>query len=328
MVLANGQHVKFGPSEWDFVEGYIYPQTTKVTGYCNKNVHHLQEKWEWGECDVDINFEDLWFAARGGGGGTWGVLISTWMQLHKETDGLFAYIDGDIQDAINEASCDSDDKACLDEIEEIANKMWTDFYFDFFFKPKNETFGSDENDKCGTDMDPFAGIPLSAEKKGLLMGVACLEKSAADKFIKSWKNYVPTSKYLWEGANVDLLQKLFSMQSMGGMWGDVLLRLPLIGTGKAMLANNTFALSDAADSAQNPNSFMKTPAGHAWSGKTAGAYSPYMYNLLIPTEMVLEKSDLVFDLLRKVCGSSHYWGGNAAISSDGMDSMNKLFRIS
>ena len=48
MVLANGQHVKFGPSEWDVVEGYVYPQTRKVKGLCNKNVHHLEEEWEWG----------------------------------------------------------------------------------------------------------------------------------------------------------------------------------------------------------------------------------------------------------------------------------------
>ena len=82
MVLANGQHVKFGPSEWDVVEGFLYPQTKRVKGLCNKNIHHLETQWEWGECEEDIAFDDLWFAVRGGGGGTWGVLISSWQQLH------------------------------------------------------------------------------------------------------------------------------------------------------------------------------------------------------------------------------------------------------
>ena len=39
--------------------------------------------WEWGECEDAINFEDLWFAVRGGGGGTWGVVTSLYYQLHE-----------------------------------------------------------------------------------------------------------------------------------------------------------------------------------------------------------------------------------------------------
>lgn len=33
MVLPDGRHVRFGPSKWDVVPEFIYPQTTEVTGY-------------------------------------------------------------------------------------------------------------------------------------------------------------------------------------------------------------------------------------------------------------------------------------------------------
>jgi hypothetical protein len=42
-----------------------------------------EEKWIWGACpeDFGIDFGDLWFAVRGGGGGTWGVVTSVTLQL-------------------------------------------------------------------------------------------------------------------------------------------------------------------------------------------------------------------------------------------------------
>lgn len=70
MVLPNGQHNKFGPTEWDIVEGFDVPQTRSVTGRCNTNPEGTEDAWVWESCPDDINFDDLWFAVRGGGGGT------------------------------------------------------------------------------------------------------------------------------------------------------------------------------------------------------------------------------------------------------------------
>lgn len=67
MVLADGSHVKFGPSKWVAEAGYVYPRTTEVTGYCNSNVVDDEAKWHWSKCPKAIVFEDLWFALRGGG---------------------------------------------------------------------------------------------------------------------------------------------------------------------------------------------------------------------------------------------------------------------
>jgi len=86
MVLPSGNHVRFGPSKWmkDDNDLYLYPKTLDVTGECNINTASMDEKdWIWEECEQYINFADLWFAVRGGGGGTWGVVLSMNIQLHK-----------------------------------------------------------------------------------------------------------------------------------------------------------------------------------------------------------------------------------------------------
>ena len=87
MVLPNGYHVKFGPTDWEdaTAEGFIVPKTTVVSGVCRSNPEEQdEEKWTWETCpdDFDIDFNDLWFAVRGGGGGTWGIVTAVHLQLH------------------------------------------------------------------------------------------------------------------------------------------------------------------------------------------------------------------------------------------------------
>jgi hypothetical protein len=83
MILPDGNHVRFGPSEWIDNSPNIYPKTTVVTGYCNTNPMENDESlWIWSECVDEIDFSGLWFAARGGGGGTYGVVTSVYYQLH------------------------------------------------------------------------------------------------------------------------------------------------------------------------------------------------------------------------------------------------------
>ena len=83
--------MKFGPTEWEdaSAEGFIVPCTKAkvVSGVCRSNPdEHDEEKWIWERCpgpeDFGIDFNDLWFAVRGGGGGTWGVVTSVYLQLH------------------------------------------------------------------------------------------------------------------------------------------------------------------------------------------------------------------------------------------------------
>jgi len=83
-VLPNGEHVRFGPTQWEDDEGYFYPRTTKVSGVCNENPEDEEVNWIWSNCPEETSalFDDLWFAFRGGGGGTWGIVLSVYLQLH------------------------------------------------------------------------------------------------------------------------------------------------------------------------------------------------------------------------------------------------------
>ena len=82
MVLASGQHVKLGPSKWEAAEGFLYPKTTAVEGFCNANVDAPEREWRWEACEEAVPFEDLWYAVRGGGGGTYGIVTALTYQLH------------------------------------------------------------------------------------------------------------------------------------------------------------------------------------------------------------------------------------------------------
>jgi len=90
MVLPNSHHVRFGPTKWAdaSADGYTVPRTIDVSGLCRSNPEEQdEEKWVWDSCpdDFDIDFNDLWYAVRGGGGGTWGVVTSLYLQLHEYT---------------------------------------------------------------------------------------------------------------------------------------------------------------------------------------------------------------------------------------------------
>ena len=90
-VLPNGHHLKFGPSKWENQEGLRYPKVTNFTGLCNGNPFKADENlWTWEPCPENINFDDLWFAFLGGGGGTYGIVTSVYLQL-QEYPGLMTW---------------------------------------------------------------------------------------------------------------------------------------------------------------------------------------------------------------------------------------------
>ena len=103
MVLPSGVHVRFGPTDWKNEFSMLYPRTTTVTGYCNKGDLQDEDDWAWEECKENINFDDLWFAVRGGGGGAYGVITSIYYQLHKYSplEAVNVHIDNEGSDKPN-----------------------------------------------------------------------------------------------------------------------------------------------------------------------------------------------------------------------------------
>lgn len=145
MVLACGEHVKFGPTEWESRNGRVHPQTTKVGGKCNSNVSPYEWQWVWGECATDVPFEDLWFAMRGGGGGTYGVVTAVTQQLFRITES-HSWVTPDIVTP-----------GVMSSLTEIIegfgkarfNKMLIDLLIDFLWHPAALGVSEEHSQGCG-----------------------------------------------------------------------------------------------------------------------------------------------------------------------------------
>ena len=166
MVLPNGHHVKFGPSEWEDEEGYDVPRTTTVSGMCRSNDEETDEdKWAWEACpdDLNVNFDDLWFAVRGGGGGTWGVIASIHLQLHEylplET----------IQMTFDVSNFSMDQR-------EAFNIAYQNYEIKFLLDPTSINVTEAESNACGC---PSGDVKFY-----------CYGKDSAQAFDAAWKRYL------------------------------------------------------------------------------------------------------------------------------------------
>ena len=150
LILADGRHVKFYPTEWEYVDGFIYPKTKKVEGLCNRNVFADESMWVWESCDDPVPpFDDLWFAVRGGGGGTFGVVTSVKLQLHENIPFYqFSFnetVAAEYEVAI--ANLQADEQAI---VQYNAALCIVDFSISFLFHPENIGVTRDQSNHCGS----------------------------------------------------------------------------------------------------------------------------------------------------------------------------------
>lgn len=183
MVLPNGQHVKFGPTEWEVSEGYDVPKTTTVAGVCRTNPDEMDEdNWLWGDCSEDINFDDLWFAVRGGGGGTWGVILSMHLQLHEHLplERLF----------MNLEECINEDELEPSQLQSLVN-AYQEFEIKAMFDPESINVTEGESNACGWPTgDAF---------------YSCYGEGSAKVFETAWKKYLESisQRLIDDGVPVD-----------------------------------------------------------------------------------------------------------------------------
>jgi len=121
MVIPSGTHVCFSPRDWDDVADMMYPRTTYVTGYCNHGDLKDEGSWNWQVCEDANDFEDLWYAVRGGGGGTFGVVTSINYQLHEHTSFEVVYVNYPLENEY-EAT--------------LVFKQWAAFLLTFLYRPE------------------------------------------------------------------------------------------------------------------------------------------------------------------------------------------------
>lgn len=123
MVLPLGWHVKFGPSAWEDDSSLDFPRVTEVRGWCR-----VEETWTDCPDEPDVDFFELWHAVRGGGGGAYGVVLSTTHQVHpRPGDMELTYLG--IADAARPLNLTEEAYATL-------LRGYIDFHHDFFFFPE------------------------------------------------------------------------------------------------------------------------------------------------------------------------------------------------
>jgi len=166
-VLPNGELVRFGPTEWEAADGFLVPRTTAVSGVCCSNPEESNEDvWIWTECSKAINFDDLWFAFRGGGGGTWGVVTSVYLQLHEYLpyEAVQLPTSGNFSEALS---------ATMPPL--IAR-----FVLDFMIDPESIGVSKEVSDACGS--------PVPASGYGWICygeGTAAAFETAFNQFVSS-----------------------------------------------------------------------------------------------------------------------------------------------
>ena len=154
MVLPDGQFVRFGPSAWTPAEGnQLYPQTNSVKGYCiDDDTADLSDEstWSWVDCTDQYGFDDLWFAIRGGSGGSFGVITSIYYQLHDKPGNLQVVHWVEKFNSVNyDTSISSEDK------ETMMSEM-IGFVFNFLYNPDRVGVSLDVSNSCSSPDTPLA----------------------------------------------------------------------------------------------------------------------------------------------------------------------------
>lgn len=170
MVLPDTRFVRFGPSAWKQAEGdQLYPQTTKVTGFCHEGDISDEASWNWVDCDKEVDFASLWFAVRGGGGGSYGVVTSIYYQLHDQP--------GKIKEVVWGSSL-KDFVVDPNKSEEAKYDMvfrFSEFLFNFLFNPNKIGVSDNMSNSCSAS----DGLPGS---------LTCYD-GAAEYFVEAWSKW-------------------------------------------------------------------------------------------------------------------------------------------
>lgn len=293
MVLPDGTHVKFGPTQW--TTGTIFPQTRTVKGHCNRNVVLEESKWVWEDCKAVVPWEDLWFAVRGGGGGTWGVVTAVHYQLHDAAN--VTWFKPNLEIALKLAAVN----------ESLTQAILIDFFIDALFAPGEVNISEETSNNCGN-----TGYSLALAGGGAASGLLC-NGGHGDKLLDAWKKYVTeilAYKYpsFVVQVGIDNLKSVFLTELI-----------------------YSYVNQHMVENIQNPYR-TRSPVGRVPDLEGGGPtiWSPYLglWNAAMPIDWLLSKSKGVYEYLSMAPPSLHTQGGVSRYSSDGMDAVPMQVRQS
>jgi len=290
MVLTDGRHIRFMPSSWESNLGssQIYPQTTMVEGQCNMNISAPEDMWEWGNCDSQINFEDLWMAVRGGGGGTYGIVTAVTYQLHDLPGNLDILTQGAL------------DPSSLTKSYSFYGQIWLEFLIDFLF-PENVT---NMSNSCGTPM-----VDLNVFGIG---GFFICNNGFGQDMANAWIQRVNEFESNLTTDETQALQNVLTLvynDTLGSSYYD-------IWVSASAYENNTLYmghLSDEPSPAYYPDTLNRSWTANlprSWLRNKTASF-PVIANWIASTGQ---------------SGATYVLGGNTAFASDGMSAINELQR--
>ena len=325
MILPDGQHVKFGPTEWEMKDGFEYPQTTKVEGMCNANVHHDETEWKWVECEggqpfANVTFADLWFAVRGGGGGAWGVVLSAMHNLHEllpQYQVQAVQVDPS-EDILNKTCTKLEGDPECPQYKDMMDKMWKDFLIDLLWNEDNDIGVDQELSRhCG-----FTGVATHNPITSGYNTLKCHGHGIQEKFSQAWQTSVSKSKYILVGYGEE---ELCAIKSRIFMEGGTYDKWHRDRTG----ANSVDRSYSAVDGGTRRPFVSYTPIGKytdvsGLKGAFSSGFDASVPSTMIPASLLATKSEEVMSLSFFVVGVTTHTLPYAS-QNDGMTPMAKAY---
>jgi hypothetical protein len=337
MILADGSHVKFGPSQWKSVEGRQYPQTTEVRGLCNVQPAGDESQWMWVPCTTSKEdslgsgtdlFGQLWYAVRGGGGGTYGVVTAVTYQLHDIAPASPSGAPPASHPGYQQVGISADAGARLGalaatwtpEQQVQFESMFYDFHIDFLWDPASLGVSEHVSNGCG-----HASVTFSLLRYTGLCCKSAPGRNSSGALLDAWAAFVRRN----------MTRPLPVHPPLGGHgYGHLDIHAEaeeaVGGSGLGLSAGEADqVVASSLEVTAEFNSFPEiamskqgwvVPVGHVpdsppplLEGQSAGAWSA-----AVPTEWLLQKNADVHEFLRDGLAGAHVVGGRVGASSDGM----------
>jgi hypothetical protein len=256
-------------------------------------VHDDEAQWDWRDCETHISFDKLWFAVRGGGGGTFGTVTAVHYQLH-DLEAWYAIetVPSSLDSLIAKCEKSTQERSC-----DTIDRLWVDFAVAFLYDPLSLGEDAETSNRCGESNPAFS---LRHGRVWWCMGFA------AERMIDAWKRYANKSS-----VPQDMLPDLLSL---------------FVAVNKLSYGYN--AVKSAVDNRET-NGWV--PVGHM-PGDDGAATVPVMtgaWSALFPMAWVLQRNPDMYAALLPLARAEqkfHIMGGNVARAGDGMSAISRVQR--
>jgi FAD/FMN-containing dehydrogenase len=277
----------------DTDEGYIYPRTTVVSGLCNVNPSKDENEWDWQPCgDDEPPFDDLWFAVRGGGGGSYGVVTSLKYQLYESAQNVIIISQPNVTASIVQKVGGNV------TLHEPLSRMFIFFFVDYLLNPSKLGIDKNRSNDCGS--------PALNVNYNQLISLFCGSTDGAAAFLAAWNN------------QVDSMADPILKNDLKNLFGTVNASYP------------EFAIASNFNSWVPAGKVPDTP-WPAWFPDRANSGLNSWCSAQIPLNLFTSENithrDLVYETM-SIAGLQHLTGGNVAMASDRMNAVPLAERTS